>query len=150
MHFNKTAVHPDPSSGLFLAASALFTPTTPHLLIFAVLLIGGFFRSLQFTSLNAVAYADVPQSAMSRASSFLSVAQQLSGSVGIAFSALVLQGMQTIRQDHLIHVDDFKVAFVLVALLSASSVFMNFRLARDAGSEVSGYVPAPANRRLAS
>ena len=137
-------------SALFLAAAALFTPTTPHLLIFAVLLTGGFFRSLQFTSLNAIAYADVPQAAMSRASSFSSVSQQLSGSVGIAFAALVLQGMQTLRHDHVIHVGDFKAAFVLVALLSASSILMNLRLPRDAGNEVSGYVPAPAGRRLTS
>jgi len=137
-------------SALFLAGSALFTQTTPHLMIFAVLLIGGFFRSLQFTSLNAVAYADVPQGAMSRASSFSSVAQQLSGSVGIAFAAIVLQSMQTVRGDHLIHIGDFRVAFVLVSLLTASSVLMNIRLARDAGDEVSGYVPAAANRRVAS
>ncbi len=137
-------------SALFLAASALFTPSTPHLLIYAVLLSGGFFRSLQFTSLNAVAYADVPQAAMSRASSFSSVSQQLSGSVGIAFSALVLQGMQTMRGDHAIHLEDFKVAFVLVALLSASSILMNIRLARNAGDEVSGYRSAPADRRAIS
>jgi MFS family permease len=137
-------------SALFLAASALFTPSTPHLLIYAVLLSGGFFRSLQFTSLNAVAYADVPQAAMSRASSFSSVSQQLSGSVGIAFSALVLQGMQTMRGDHAIHLEDFKVAFVLVALLSASSILMNIRLARNAGDEVSGYRSAPAHRRAVS
>ncbi|MBV8770654.1 MAG: DHA2 family efflux MFS transporter permease subunit [Hyphomicrobiales bacterium] len=137
-------------SAVFLAVSALFTAATPHLLIFAVLLVGGFFRSLQFTSLNAIAYADVPQAAMSRASSFSSVSQQLSGSVGIAFAALVLQGMQALRQDHVIHIDDFRVAFVLVALLSASSILMNIRLPRDAGNEVSGYAPAPAGRRLAS
>jgi EmrB/QacA subfamily drug resistance transporter len=137
-------------SAMFLAASALFTQTTPHLVIFAVLLTGGFFRSLQFTSLNAVAYADVPQAALSRASSFSSVSQQLSGSVGIAFSALVLQAMQTARGDHLIHVEDFRVAFVLVALLTGSSVLMNVRLARNAGEEVSGYVSAPADRRAVS
>ena len=134
-------------SACFLASSALFTPVTPHFLIFSVLLIGGFFRSLQFTSLNAVAYADVPPSAMSRASSFSSVSQQLSGSVGIAFAALVLQGMQTFRGDHVIHLDDFKVAFVLVALLTGSSLLMNLRLARDAGSEVSGYVPTSGRGR---
>ena len=85
---------------------------------------------------------------MSRATSFASVSQQLSGSVGIAFAALVLQGMQTLRHDHVIHVGDFKAAFVLVALLSASSILMNLRLPHDAGNEVSGYVPAPAGRRL--
>jgi EmrB/QacA subfamily drug resistance transporter len=137
-------------SAVFLAASALFTPATPHLLIFAVLLVGGFFRSLQFTSLNAVGYADIPQEAMSRASSFSSVSQQLSGSVGIAFSALVLEGMQTLRGDHDIHVDDFKIAFLLVAIVTASSVLMNIRLPRNAGDEVSGYGSAQASRRAVS
>jgi hypothetical protein len=132
---------------LFLAASALFTPTTPHIVIFVVLLVGGFFRSLQFTSLNAVAYADVPQSAMSRASSFSSVSQQLSGSVGIAFAAIVLQSMQTYRGKHTIEIVDFRMAFVLVALVTASSVLMNLRLARDAGNEVSGYGAAAPSRR---
>ena len=43
------------------------------------------------------------------------------------------------RGDHDIHVDDFKVAFVLVRSLRLSSVLMNFRLPRNAGNEVSGY-----------
>ena len=37
-----------------LAAIALFTAETPYLAIIVVLLAGGFFRSLQFTSINAV------------------------------------------------------------------------------------------------
>jgi len=148
--FRDTLVWNGVISAVMIAICAAFRPTWPAAAIYAALLIGGFFRSLQFTSLNAVAYADVPQSAMSRASSFSSVSQQLSGSVGIAFSALVLQGLQTARGDHVIHIDDFKIAFVLVALLTASSVLMNLRLARDAGDEVSGYVPARADRRLAS
>jgi EmrB/QacA subfamily drug resistance transporter len=45
----------------FLAANAFFTLATPHWLIMAALLIGGFFRSLQFTALNAICYADVPR-----------------------------------------------------------------------------------------
>ena len=39
-------------NGLFLCGYALFRPATPHAVILAVLLVGGFFRSLLFTSLN--------------------------------------------------------------------------------------------------
>ena len=78
------------SSG-FLAASALFTPGLPHAVILAVLLVGGFFKSLQFTSINTLAYADIEPRAMSRATSFASVAQQLSMSAGVAVGALVLE-----------------------------------------------------------
>ena len=46
-------------SAVFLAACAAFTQATPAMLMLAVLLIGGFFRSLQFTSINTIAYAEV-------------------------------------------------------------------------------------------
>ena len=49
--------------------------------IVAILLIGGFFRSLQYTSLNTIAYADIDPRYMSRATSLVAVAQQLSLSV---------------------------------------------------------------------
>ena len=39
-------------SSVFLAACALFTVTTPLLLIMIMLVVGGFFRSLQFTAIN--------------------------------------------------------------------------------------------------
>ncbi len=65
-------------SAAFLAWMGLFTPATPHLLILAVLLIGGFFRSLQFTSINTIAYADIERAQTSRATSFASMMQQLS------------------------------------------------------------------------
>src|SRR6185437_12084969 len=42
-----------------LAANALLTEHTPHWAIFALFLTSGFFRSLQFTSVNALAYADM-------------------------------------------------------------------------------------------
>src|SRR3982075_645694 len=42
-------------SSIFLAACALFTASTPLLLIMIILVVGGFFRSLQFTAINTVA-----------------------------------------------------------------------------------------------
>ncbi len=53
--------------GLSIAACAIFQASTPFALMIAVLMIGGFFRSLQFTSVNALAYAEVPVARMSRA-----------------------------------------------------------------------------------
>ena len=75
----------------------LFTPTTPHLLMMALLLCGGFFRSLEFTSVNAITYADIDQPVLSRATSFSSVAQQLSLSLGITIGALLLELSQMIH-----------------------------------------------------
>ena len=64
-------------NGLFLCCYALFRPGTPHLVILAMLLVGGFFRSLLFTSLNTLGYADVPMAEMGRATSLASTAQQV-------------------------------------------------------------------------
>ena len=46
-------------SGVFLASYGFFTQATPGWLILAALLLGGFFRSLEFTALNAIGYADI-------------------------------------------------------------------------------------------
>ncbi len=78
-------------STLFLASCGLFTAATPHWLLLTALLAGGFFRSLEFTALNALGYADIDQARMSRATSFASVAQQMSGAVGVALAAASVQ-----------------------------------------------------------
>ena len=75
----------------FLAASGLFTPTTPHAIMLSVLLVGGCFRSLQFTGINALSYADVSNREMSSATSLSSVAQQLSLSMGVTIGAFALE-----------------------------------------------------------
>ena len=125
-------------SAIFLGVQGLFTPETPHLLILAVLLAGGFFRSLQFTSLNALAYSDIPQRDMGPATSFYAVAQQLSLAAGVVCAASMLELAQYLRGDLMLTVDDFAYAFFVVALISAFSVFSHLNLAPDAGAEVSG------------
>ena len=60
-------------SAVFITICGLFRASTPHSVIVLVLLIGGFFRSLQFTSLNALTYADVPSDWVSNASSLASM-----------------------------------------------------------------------------
>ncbi len=57
-------------TGGFVMVCAVFSATTPAWLMIAVLLLGGFFRSLQFTAVNTLTYADITQENMSRASSF--------------------------------------------------------------------------------
>jgi EmrB/QacA subfamily drug resistance transporter len=82
---------------LLLAACAGFRPSWPIYLIYAVLLIGGFFQSLQFIAYNTIAYADVPRAQMSAATSFYTTFQQLSLTLGIATSAGVLSASIAVR-----------------------------------------------------
>ncbi len=124
-------------SGAFIAATALFTPVTPHAAIFAVLLVGGFFKSLQFTSINSLAYADIEPRAMSRATSFASVAQQLSLSAGVAIGALVLEMQRHLRHEMVVQSSDFATAFVIVGAISAASALIFMTMPKTAGASLS-------------
>src|SRR5262249_8909852 len=128
---------------LFLAACASFTPSMPVAFIIALLFIGGFFRSLQFTSINAMAYADVEPARMSRATTLASVGQQLSISSGVAVGWLAVEVAVHLSGHSAITAADFPAAFLLVATISATSAFIFARLPPDAGSEMAGRLPTP-------
>jgi predicted MFS family arabinose efflux permease len=136
--FRKVMVGNALISGAFLLSYAAFRPGIPSAAILVLLLIGGFFRSLQFTSTNTLAFADVPPTRISRATSLTSTAQQLSISMGVALGATLLHLTLLWRGTSDLAADDFWPAFVVVALLSSASVFIYARLAPDAGAEVSG------------
>ncbi len=123
-------------SSLFIAVAALFTETTPHGVILLLLLAGGFFKSLEFTSINSLAYADIDSKALSRATSFASVAQQLSLSAGVAIGALVLEFERMGRDHAAVNAGDFPLAFIIVAALAASSAFIFMSLPKDAGASL--------------
>ncbi len=120
---------------VFVGMNSLFSPATPLLLILAALLVGGFFRSLQFTGINAIAYADIDTDRMSAAVSFAAVAQQLALSVGVAVGAGVVQVMRA-RHGGALDLSDFHWAFAVVALLSATSVLPFIRLPANAGASL--------------
>src|SRR5262249_598287 len=84
-------------ASITVASCGLFTATMPHALLFIVLLIGGCMRSLEFTSLNAISYADVSQREMSQATSMASVCQQLAASTGVTVGAYALQASTWLR-----------------------------------------------------
>ncbi len=125
-----------------LAATALFTPQTPHLLISAVLLGMGLLRSLQFTSLNAITYADVPQENTAAATSLASVSQQVSLSLGVAIAAVVLEGSAALGGRLSPDAADFSMALLTIAAISTLAVVWMVRLRQDAGQNMSGQARA--------
>ena len=125
-------------SSIFLAACALFTVTTPLLLIVIILVVGGFFRSLEFTAINTVAYAEVEPPQMSRATTLVSVNQQLAVSAGVAVGAFSVESTLWIRHMNELTADVFAPAFLVVALISTMSAFFFWRMPDDAGHEISG------------
>ncbi|HEY9547667.1 MAG TPA: MFS transporter [Solimonas sp.] len=126
-------------SAVFLFGCALFTAATPQLVMLSWLLAYGFFRSLQFTCINTLAYADMPQTRMSQATSFASTTQQLSLSLGVGIGSQLLNTFRTLRDGGALEARDFQTSLVVVAALTAVSALLFRRLASDAGNSVSGH-----------
>ncbi|MDH6152072.1 EmrB/QacA subfamily drug resistance transporter [Paraburkholderia sp. WSM4179] len=124
-------------AGLAIAVYGLFFPGTPHWVIWCIVLVGGFFPSLQFTSLNTLAYADIPGSDVGRATSVASVIQQMSLGLGVTISGIVLQISHRVQGHPNIVFSDFWPAFLVVGLFSCLSIPITRRLPRDAGDEIS-------------
>lgn len=119
----------------FIGVNGLFTPATPSFVLLGVLLAGGYFRSLEFTAINAIAYAEIGQDRLSRAVSFASVAQQLAISIGVALGAGVVQLLRGLHGGDL-QLSDFHWAFVAVAILSALSALSFMKLPANAGTSL--------------
>jgi len=131
-------------SAALVAACATFTPGVSFAWIVGVLIVGGFFRSLEFTSINTIAYADVDYPRMSRATSLAAVAQQLSISVGVAIGALAVDLTLWARGRSVITAADFQPAYITIAIIAGCACFMFARMPHDAGAELARRTPAPA------
>jgi len=125
--------------GIVIGWLALLLPSTPGGVVAAMLFCGGLSRCLQYMALDTLSYADMPQAAVSRASTIASVSKQMAAAVGVASAALLLQAVTDLRGAGIADVLNFRWAFILIALGAAATALVIRRLARDAGSEVSGH-----------
>ncbi len=126
-------------SGVLLMICAAFRPTWPAAGIYLSLLIGGFFRSLQFTAYNAVAYADIPREKMSAATSLYSTIQQVSLTLGVTMGAAVLEFSMRASGHDVPHLPDFSAAFIVVGLASMMAAPITLLMPRNAAQEMSGH-----------
>ncbi len=120
----------------FSALPAFFTEATPALIMTAIFFMGGLSRSLQFTSINTICYADIPPEQLSRATSFVSVGQELSGAVGVSVAALGLELMQRTQGGGTLAPNHFPPVFILISVIAALSAFLYATLPKDAGSSL--------------
>lgn len=142
--FRRVLVYNSVLSGGFFVVYGFFDPATPTLLITLLLLVGGFFRSLQFTALNALTFADVETQRMSRATSLSSTAQQVSLSMGVAVGAGLLHLTLAIAsRGDTPGPQDFWLAFTAIGVISAASSLVFLRLRPEDGAEVAGRLPKP-------
>lgn len=125
---------------LALLACACLTPDTPVWLLLLVLYLGGVFRSVQFTGISTLAFADVPAEQMSYANTLFSTASQLAvglgislGAIGIRIGASVSEWLEISATPGI----SFRLAFVTIAAICLVGMVDTLRLANDAGSAVS-------------
>jgi hypothetical protein len=110
---------------------------TSHWIIIVVVLVSGCIRSIQYLALNTISYADVPSAMLSRSTSVSGVVQQLARGFGIAIGAALLA---LVAGADMVTTNDFRIVFLLVALIPLFSAFGFLRLSPEAGAEVSSHV----------
>lgn len=123
-----------------LLACALLTPQTPVWAIMLILYLGGVFRSIQFTGVSTLAFADVPAAQMSHANTLFSTASQLAVGLGITLGAIGIRlGEQVGDWLHLTELPgiSFRLSFVFIALICLVGMIDSLHLAKTAGSSVS-------------
>jgi EmrB/QacA subfamily drug resistance transporter len=128
-------------TALSMALCALLSPATAVLLVVAILFFHGAFRSMQFTCMTTLAYAEIPPERMSRANGFLSAVMQLSMGMGVAVGAITLRLVAHARGHSAAvpQLRDFHLAIVIISLLTLGPVFDSLGLPPDAGATTSGH-----------
>ncbi len=139
--FRSTGVVTGLLASATMIACAALTPATPLPILLVVLFVSGLTRSMQFTVLNTLGFADVPSSRMSGASTLSSVAQQMSIGMGVALGAAMLH-LVTLPHGGPPDLADFHLVFIATGLLMLTGLPSFLRLPWHAGANVSGHRPA--------
>jgi EmrB/QacA subfamily drug resistance transporter len=119
-----------------IAGCGLLTSTTGHVAVLAVAFAAGATRSLQFTAMNTLAFADIDPQHRSAASTIFSMAQQISMALGVAAAAATLSLAQG-GSGHPTQAS-YTTAFGLMGLLALGGALWMLRLHRQAGDSVTG------------
>jgi MFS family permease len=123
----------------FIALSASFNAHSSIMVMDIVLFVGGFFRSLQFTAFNTIAYGDIPRARMSAATTLYATIQQITLTLGIVVGAAVLEIFAALHHRASATTQDFHIAFLLVAAIAFLAVPLCARLEDSAGEALSGH-----------
>ena len=111
-----------------IGGCAALMPDTPYGLVLGILFCAGLTRSMQFTALNTIAFADIEASERSSASTLSSMLQQVSMVLGVAAAALVLNASQAAAGREALALADFQITFAVIAVLALISAGLMLRL----------------------
>ncbi len=120
-----------------LLACGMLTPNVPDLLIYTVLLLAGMARSMNFTTVTTLAFADIGAEQRAGASALATMLQQVAMSMGVAFAAFALSVSQTLRGTSTLELADFRHAWFTIGALMALAAAGALKLERNAGVAIS-------------
>jgi EmrB/QacA subfamily drug resistance transporter len=125
--------------GMLVLLFASIGTQTPMWLIAVQAYAYGALSSLQYTSMNTLAYADVTDAQTSNASSIASTLQQMSISFGVAVAGLMTVFFipQSVRADPGALIRGIHISFLLLGAFTIVSSVIFWRLRRDDGGAVS-------------
>jgi EmrB/QacA subfamily drug resistance transporter len=125
--------------GVMIMLFATIGVTTPAWLIVAMAFSYGFLTSLQYTSMNTLAYADIGEHDTSPASTIASTVQQLAVSFGVATASLAaaLFIPDRLRATPSQLIDGIHLALFALAALTIASTLIFVRLRAQDGDSVS-------------
>ena len=126
-------------NAIIILACALLKPTTPIPAIVALLFASGLTRSMQYSALNTLAFADVPEVWMSGANTLFNMTQQLSMAMGIALGAVALRIAGIFgppSASGTLPLAYFHTAFLIVGAIALIAVLDVTRLESTAGDSV--------------
>jgi EmrB/QacA subfamily drug resistance transporter len=126
--------------GVFTILCGLLTPDDPLPWVLFVIFVYGVTRSMQFSTLATLAYADVPPVQMSAANTLWNAVNQTGTGLGIAFGALALRAAASLNGEahgHAFTLDDFRLAFLAAGALTLATIWGYARLSPDAGHKLS-------------
>ena len=145
--FRRTLAGGAVASAAVTAAFALLTSATATWIVVGVVLLSGCVRSIQYLALNTLSYADVPSAMLSRATSVGGVVQQVARGFGVAVGAVLLALVAGAGH---VTTGDFRIVFLLIALIPLVSVAGFLRLSPSDGAAVSGYGATPVRQKRAA
>ncbi len=126
-------------NGVICAASLLslsaIGPHSPAVLVAALLFVNGLARSLQFSSLSTLAFADVDRTAMGDANGLFNTILQLGAAAGVTAAAMSVHAGDALAGTVGLNGQgaDYRFAFIAMAVLSLGGVISALKLPHEAG-----------------
>lgn len=121
----------------------LIGPQTPLWIVVPVLVAIGASRSVQFTALNSLIFAELPGEQISSASALNSMSHQVSSGIGVGLAALAL-ALPAIAQGQAgatLTMFDFRMALGFTVVLVVAAALSYISMSPQTGAHVTGHRP---------